>query len=182
MLINLQEVPDSGRTWFLDRQTAELNEVLRPLLGTQEYWARLSIVPLSEGSSFDVHGTFKTKLPEQCSRCGDDFQLDLDEKFQNLLLPTMDMPRNGKIAKANHFSDLHQDGPEPIEYVENVFDVGEFFYELVVLAKPMIPSPPKDTEGNCSICKQSAKSFIHCDSGNQEPSHAFEALKKLKFD
>ncbi len=184
MLINLQEIPAEGKTWKFDRKTAELNDFLSPLIGKQEYFADLHILPLSSNSgAYEVRSSIKTQLKEQCSRCGDDFNYQLNEKFQNILMPSLDTPRDAKFAKPNHFSDLHEEGPDVVEYEGNTLNVGEFFYELVALAEPTIPMPPADEKGNCSICKKTFKDqAVSYDSGAIEPVHPFASLKGLKLN
>ena len=184
MFINLHEIPNEGKTWTFNRKTGELNESLKDLLRSQEFTATLTITPLSPASgTFDLNGHIQTDLPEQCSRCGLDFQLQISEKFQNLLMPALATPRDAKFAKPNHFSDMHESGPDVTEYEGHAFNVGEFFHELVALAEPSIPVPPTDAQGKCGVCKISVKDHsFNYNSGELEPAHPFAALKGIKLN
>ncbi len=184
MLIHLKEIPLEGRTWTFNRKTSELNESLRSLIRQLDYSAEIHIVPLeSSSATYDVRGSIKTQLPEQCSRCGIDFNFELDEKFHNILMPGVTTPRDAKFAKPNHFSDLHEEGPDVVEYYGTSFDVGEFFHEIVALAEPAIPAPPEDEKGDCGLCKISLKDRVFSyDSGEIEPVHPFAHLKGIKLN
>ena len=184
MIINLQEIPQEGKSWILNRNTGELNEVLRDLIGKTPYQVEFSIRPITtSGESYELTGTIRTELPEQCSRCGLDFNMAVNEKFKNLLMPSLHSPRDAKFAKPNHFSDLHEDGPEVAEYHGNAFDAGEFFHELVALSEPYVPVPPADEKGNCGVCKVPVENqTVSYDSGEIKPANPFAALKGIKLN
>jgi len=184
MIIHLQEIPLEGRTWTFDRKTAQLNESLRPLIKNQEYTAELVVTPLnSDSGSYEARGFIKTQLSEECSRCGLDYNHQVNEKFLNILMPALETPRDAKFAKPNHFTDLHESGPDVVEYEGVSFNVGDFFYEIVAIAEPTIPAPPADEKGNCGICKISLKDrTFSYDSGTIEPVHPFAGLKGIKLN
>jgi uncharacterized protein len=186
MFINLHEIPHEGKNWILNRQTAELNLGLKDLLGKTPYNIEFTIRPL-DGSSgtYDLTGTMKTELPEQCSRCGLDYDMAVDERFHYLMVPELETPRDAKFSKANHFSDLHEENLEVAEYQGTSFNVGEFFHELVALSEPLIPSPAPNEKGDCRVCQIPLKgrSFNYDEEiGESAKNKPFEALKGIKLN
>jgi uncharacterized protein len=182
MIINLNEIPSEGRQFICNTQTGDLNESLRDLIGSTPHEADFFIRPFPNGT-FQMKGTIKTQMDEDCSRCGIDFKHQLSEKFEELLIPKLDAPRGTKFSKVNHLSDLHEEGrPSVTEYEGNHFNVGEYLHEVIAMAVPMIPAPPEDKDGNCSLCQKKVRGvlFRYEDQGFEKPTSPFEALKKLK--
>jgi len=183
MKIKLSEIPEEGETWSLNQNTAELNEALKDLIGPCSYQIQMSIRPLSASATYDLAGSIKTELPEQCSRCGLDFKMPIQTKFHHLLMPVMDIPRDAQYSKTNHFSDLHESDLETAEYLNGIFDAGEFFHELVALAEPLNPAPPVDEAGKCGICHISVKDHnFGYDENVKTKNKPFASLKGIKFD
>lgn len=180
MRINLNEIPEEGRDWKLNRQTSELNEVLQDLISSEPYEAEFSIRPMQAGT-FELKGQIKTKMPEDCSRCGEDFKWDVNESYKELLMPEMDQPRNSHFAKPNHVSDMTHEGPSVTEYRGQTFDIGEYLHEVVALSLPPVPAPPEDADGRCSSCKIMVRG---CSFGFEDKSsiktNPFAVLERLK--
>lgn len=183
MLINLLEIPSEGKNFQCSRQTGELNGILQDLIGAATFLAEFTIRPLQQGT-FELSGRIQTQLPEDCSRCGLDFQMPVDEKFRELLLPEQTVPRNSKFAKANHISDMNGQGPDVIEYQGHHFNAGEYLHEVVALAEPFIPAPPCNAQGECSLCKKKVQglTFSYEDPGFEKPVSPFDALKNIKLN
>ncbi|MFS4459936.1 YceD family protein [Bdellovibrio sp. HCB2-146] len=184
MKINLTEVPEEGRSYHWNRETGELNAVLNDLIGNTSHEADFFIKPLNS-KDFELTGTVRTKLPEQCGRCGIDFAFPINEKYHEILIPKQNQPRNSKYSKVNHVSDLPQGGPETSEYEGNLFDMGEFLHEVVALAAPFNPAGPEDENGDCSICKIPVKgrSFSYDEKMPEEkPQNPFNVLKNIKLN
>ncbi len=183
MIINLLEIPEEGKEFICNNNTKDLNESLRDLIGNQAHEARFFIRPLQTGT-FELSGKIKTKLPEDCSRCGLDFDLDLNESFQEILIPATKMDRTAKYAKTNHVSDMAEIETAVYEYKGHHFNAGEYFHELVGLADPLTPAPACDAQGNCSLCHKNVKleSFSYEEPGFEKPVNPFGALKGLKLN
>lgn len=184
MKINLTEIPEEGRAYHWNSQTAELNAILADLIGKTAHEAEFFIKPLNS-KDFELIGNIKTKLPEQCSRCGIDFAFPVDAKFHEILIPKQDQPRNSKYSKVNHVSDLPQGGPEVSEYEGHHFDIGEYLHEVVAIAAPFNPAGPEDENGDCSICKIPVKgrSFSYEEQMPEDkPQNPFAALKNIKIN
>ena len=182
MKINLFDIPEEGRTYHCDNKTGELNAVLFDLVGKNLHEADFTIRPLNS-RDFEISGRITTKLPEQCARCGIDFQFPIDKKFQEFLIPKQSHPRGSKYSKVNHVSDLPEDGPDVSEYEGSTFDMGEYLHEVVALAEPFNAVGPEDADGNCSICEIPVKgrSFSYDEEmPSEKPLNPFAVLKNIK--
>lgn len=184
MKINLTEIPEEGRAYHYNSQTGELNSILVDLVGKANHEVEFFIKPLNS-KDFELVGAIKTKLPEQCARCGIDFPYPVDEKFHEILIPKQNQPRGSKYSKVNHVSDLPEGGPDVSEYEGHMFDIGEYLHEVVALAAPFNPAGPEDENGDCSICKIPVKgrSFSYEEKMPEEkPQNPFAALKNIKIN
>lgn len=183
MKINLNEIPSDGKTWSISSKKEELSNILKDLIGENSYQASFTITPLPTSGAYELRGHIKTQTPEQCSRCGIDFNFKLDHKFNYILMPEIDYPRDGKYSKPNHYTDLHEETTETAEYQGHHFEVGEFFHELVAINEPAIPAPAADENEDCTVCKISLKnrSFGY-DEGEMPKSNTFGALKGIKLN
>jgi uncharacterized protein len=182
MRINLQEIPDDGKHFICNRNTGELNEILKDLIGNTPHSAEFTIRPLST-ANFELRGYIKTEMLEQCSRCGIDFNFKVNESFQELLIPGLKDPRNAHYSKANHISDLKDDNPSVAEYEGHWFEMGEYLHEVIALTEPLNPAPPVDEKDDCSLCKISVKnqSFSYIEE-MEKPESPFAQLKGLKLN
>lgn len=182
MLINLLEIPEEGKTYICNQKTAELNESLRDLIGNTAYNSEFTIRPL-QAETFELTGFIKTALPEDCSRCGLDFQMAIEENFRELLIPEQNIPRNGKFSRTNHVSDLHAEGPSVVEYQGHHFNAADYIHEVVGLAEPLTPAPACNDQGECSLCGKNVfgEKFSYEDPGFEAPKSPFAALKNIKL-
>lgn len=185
MIIHLNEIPEEGKSYIWNNQTAELNLILQDLIGNTSYSAEFFIKPLQQGT-FQLTGKMRTQLPEECSRCGLDFNLAVDERFKELMIPSSGSgSRTSHFAKANHFSDLKEEAPSVVEYNGNQFNMGEYLHEVVALAEPNIPAPPVTKDDNCSLCLKNVRQIQQSyeDKGFEgDRKNPFDVLKGLKLN
>ncbi len=182
MLINLLDIPTEGKNFSLNRSTGDLNDSLKDLIGNSEYLSQFKITPMQSGT-FELKGFIQTLTQEDCSRCGDDFNFKIDQKFNEILMPELETPRNGFYAKPNHISDLKENDLEVVEFKGHLFNMGEFVHEIIALAQPFNPAPDCDKSGKCVLChKDASKTFSYEDPGFEKPEKPFEALKNLKLN
>lgn len=183
MLINLLEIPPEGKTFICNQNTAELNEALRDVIGNIPYQSEFTLRPL-QGGTFELAGWIRTEINEDCSRCGLDFPLKVQEKFKELLMPELSVPRTAKYAKVNHVSDLAAKGPDVVEYHGHHFNAGEYIHEVVAIAEPYNPAPECDSAGNCSVCKKNVSEVktSYEDPGFEAPTSPFASLKGIKLN
>lgn len=181
MRINLTEIPEEGRQWSLDQKSGELREALSDLIGSSGlYQSEFTIRPLQSGT-FELRGFIRTTMPELCSRCGENFEWPVDEKFHELLLPSLSQPRNSSFARANHLSDLNDEGLSVAEYEGNFFDMGEYLHEIVALSMPAVPAPSTDDQGRCSQCRTPViEHQFSYDEPMEEMTNPFAVLKGWK--
>lgn len=183
MKINLNEIPSEGKSWSFNEKTGELNATLNDLIGKNPYQAELSILPLQTGGTYELRGSVKTQFPEQCSRCGIDFKHKINEKFNYLLMPELETPRDGKYTKPNHYTDLHEETIETAEYQGHHFEAAEFLHEVIALYEPLIPAPALDDKDDCTECKLSMKNrTFSYDEGELPKANPFGALKGIKLN
>ena len=99
-------------------------------------------------------GKIDTMLPEQCSRCGDDFNFEIHESFRELLIPPLPQERSDKYAKINHFSDMTQDDLDVTQYSEDEFFLTpqSFFMKKLRCPFPYNPAPAIEDDGKCRLC------------------------------
>ncbi|GIL21287.1 MAG: hypothetical protein BroJett041_24010 [Candidatus Jettenia caeni] len=182
MIINLHEIPEEGKTWSLTNKTGELNTVLKDIIGENPYHTEFTIRPLTQGQ-FELFGTIKAQHPEQCSRCGIDFNFLVNEQFKELLIPKVPSQKHGETyVKTNHYTDLSNEGPSVSEYEGHQFDIGEYLHEMVGLAEEFSPAPPPDDNGDCSVCKIPLKNHaFNYDEPMEKDESPFAALKKIKI-
>ncbi|MBC7371797.1 MAG: DUF177 domain-containing protein [Bdellovibrionaceae bacterium] len=184
MKINLSEIPEEGRSYTCNRKTAELNLPLKDLIGDAEFEAEFFIRPLNP-KDFEVRGVMKTTMPEDCSRCGIDFELKIATKFQEILIPRHEDDRTGHYAKVNHISEAEVTGPSVTEYEDSAFDMGEYLHEVVAIAAPFNPVGPENEKGDCSVCgiRVRGRSFGYDEQVPVEkPASPFAALKNIKLN
>lgn len=184
MRLVLTEIPEEGKHFKLNRNTAELNDVLKDLIGSQAYEAQFYVRPLNL-KDYEITGSIETKLPETCGRCGLDIKLDLKTSFHEILIPKQEDDRTGKYVRPNHLSDLEAGGPDTSEYVGKHFDMGEYLHEVVALAAPFNPVGPEKDNGDCGICEKPVSSFnfTYDEEIPEDPKkNPFSALKGLKLN
>lgn len=191
MIINLQEIPPEGKTYICNQHTGHLNQALRDLIGNKPHQAEFTIRPL-QADTLELTGWIKAELPEDCSRCGLDFQLQVHEKFRELLMPLEKNPRNAKYSKPNHVSDMKIEDFSVIEYQGHHFNAGEYLHQVVALTEPLTPAPECDKNGTCLVCHKpiSKELFVYEDPGFEEPEEPngdtprspFSALKNIKLN
>lgn len=175
MKIRLNEIPEEGRHYHLDRDTAELNSTLEDLIRNNPYSVDLDIRPLNP-RDFSVSGRLLTKTSEQCSRCGEDFDFRVDKKIHEILIPGQEQDRTGKYARSAT-AVTGDDDVSVTEYTKQQFDLGEFLHEAVALEVPFNPF--------CDKClkPENDQAFVYDEKmGEETKPNPFQALKGIKIN
>lgn len=186
MKIRLNEIPTDGRSYTLNRETAELNKTLQDLLQKSNYQVDVYIRPINS-KDFQISGVVKTQLPEVCSRCGDDFSMTIDKKINDILIEQPEDDRTGRYAKTLNTA-LESEGTEELSvshYKDDQFDLGEYIHEAIALEIPFNPAPPCSTNGDCTVCHKNFKEkkvFYDEIMSEEIKSNPFEALKNIKLN
>lgn len=184
MKINLSDIPEEGKSFVCTPKTGELNAILKDLIGNTSFHSEFFIRPLNS-RDFEMTGFIRTELPEECSRCGIDFNLKVAPHFKAILIPRQSDDRTGKYAKVNHISEALEEGPLAAEYDGMVFDMGEYLHEAVAIAAPFNPAGPEDEKGDCTVCGITVKgrSFGYDEQMPVEkPESPFAVLKNIKLN
>lgn len=184
MKINLAEIPEEGKSFVVNNKTAELNSVLKDLIGELPHRAEFFIRPLN-ARDFELTGTIETELPSECSRCALDFNLKINQPLNGLIIPRQEDVRTGKYAKVNHISEALTDGPVTAEHDGLIFDMGEYVHEAVAIAAPFNPVGPENEKGDCSVCgiRVRGRSFGYDEvMPTEKPESPFAALKNIKLN
>ncbi|MEY4615544.1 MAG: hypothetical protein RJB66_504 [Pseudomonadota bacterium] len=184
MIIKLAEISEEGESFSLSRQSGELNTTLNDLIGENDYNIEFTINPLDQG--FDLSGSVKTQTPELCSRCGIDIKIKINKSFRELLLPRLKTPEQGDhYSRVNHYTDLHEENsPSVIECENLLFDVGEFFHELIGLQIPLKPVGETDDKGDCLVCGLNVETtnFGYDEAVPAQKNNPFGVLKNIKLN
>lgn len=138
MKINLSEIPAEGRNFDFSRETGEFNQVLADLIQDRPYDVAFTIKPI--GNAYELRGTFKTRIPELCSRCGWDLELPLHQNFNEILMRDEPEYRKAHSVHGNQSIDFLAQGPDVTYYQGEVFDAGAFVHEAIALSEPFYPS------------------------------------------
>lgn len=182
MMIRLMEIPEEGKSFELNSQTKELNEILADLIGNTAYKTHFFIKPLNS-KDYMLTGTIETAVPDQCSRCGLDFNFKIKKSFQEVIIPHQYTPRDAQFSKVNHLSDSNEQEISVIEYQNSMFDIGEYLHEIIGLSIPLNPAPEVDDKDQCGVCHLTIteKSFSY-EEALPEKQNPFNALKNMKIN
>lgn len=178
MKIRLNEIPEDGREYLLNRKTAELNTALQDLIQNAPYEVKVYIRPINT-KDFDMSGDVKTHTKEQCSLCGEDFDFAVDRKIREILIPEPEEDRTGKYAKSSTpISETEGDTTLRVShYKSSQFDMSEFIHEAIALDVPFNPY--------CEACSKKAgkEPFIYDEKmGEETKPNPFQSLKDLKLN
>ncbi len=171
----MDELPDTGRVIHFhktDAWLASMTEDTREITLARPVEVDLELVP--EADSIKLRGRLQGGVQIACSRCLQDFVLDLDEAIDvNLLRPLS--------ADAPHEIDLR---PEDLdtEFFDGVtIDVDFIVAEQIFLALPQKPLCQPECEGLCSGCGAELKRES-CRCEKIDKVSVFDALQSMKVD
>jgi uncharacterized protein len=181
--INLNEIPDAGRSYEFDRQTGELNAILADLIQDQAYKVELFIRPM--GNAFELSGSIETQIPEVCSKCAYDLQIAVQRRFKEFLMEEQDdSHRKSQSVHGNQSVDFSNEGASVAWYKGNQFEAGEFIHETLALSVPFYPiCGTPDCEARQETNKQilAEKGVRLIKEGEREGHPGFSILKDLKI-
>ena len=146
--IVLRELPAEGRDFEYSRETGELNEVLRDLVGDHPYRFAFRLTPV--GNTFDLRGQITTRLSLECAVCTTPFELDVTRALHEYILIEPALAKRDHGTKANHAHEWEDGGPDYTILDADVFQVGEFAHEAVALTEPTRPLCAPGVPGGCA--------------------------------
>ena len=132
------------------------------------------------GNAFEIRGQFWADMALVCSRCALDFKQKVSEKFHEILVIENELPRNGKLAKPNHTTELLNEGPFFSEVRSNTFDISEFLHEIIALAEPLSPTGKPNCDDSCEFYQQAIKEGWLSPEAEPTANQPFKVLDQLK--
>lgn len=175
MKVRVDELPDTGRVIHFhknDEWLASITEDAREIALTMPLKVDLELVP--QADSIKLRGRLQGAVRIACSRCLQDFVLELDETIDFTLLRPLSVD-------APHEIDLR---PEDLdtEFFDGVtIDVDFIVAEQIFLALPQKPLCQPDCEGLCSGCGAELKREA-CRCEKIDNVSVFDALRSMKID
>jgi uncharacterized protein len=171
----VDEIPDTGRVIHLDKTDAwlaSITEATREIALARPLKVDLELIP--EADSIKLRGRLQGAIRIACSRCLQDFVLELDETISLTLLRPLSVD-------APHEIDLR---PEDLdtEFFDGVtIDIDFIVAEQIFLALPQKPLCQPDCQGLCSGCGADLEREA-CQCEKVDKVSVFDALRSIKID
>jgi uncharacterized protein len=175
MIIRLHEIPKEGKTFHVDRHTGDLDDNLNDLIGKRDYESNFQVLPI--GKAFDLSGRIQTSLGTICSFCATEFDLNVNEKFHELII-------KDEAKKLTGISDYNPEDNTSVSVASGdlTYDVGQLIHEIIALAEPFQPLCKSDCKGLCSGCGANLnEEECRCAEQKNEVTSPFSVLKKMKL-
>ena len=132
--IRLNEVSENGDDFIYSKESGELSESLKDLIGSRDYNVKVHLRPM--GNVYEITCDFETSMGLSCSRCGRTTEQDISESSQELLVIEDKRPRNSKNAGSSQ--ETGSSGPFCNYIPSDNFDLAEFVHEQVASNEPYI--------------------------------------------
>ncbi len=168
MKIKVKDIPAEGLTQHLEFGGEILNEavqVCEPII--------INIEIEQAGSNVRVKGDVKGRLLLSCSRCLDDFEWEVADKFDCVLM----LPLGEKGYPEVELS------PEDLDvsfFDGETVDVAQIAVEQIFLQMPIKPLCNPECKGLCPRCGANLN-LESCRCPSEAVSSPFEALRKIKL-
>jgi uncharacterized protein len=171
----VDELPDTGRVIHFhqtDEWLASVTEAASEIALARPLKVDLELVP--EADSIKLRGRLHGAVRIACSRCLQDFVLELDESIDFTLLRPLSLDAPQEI-------DLR---PEDLdtEFFDGVtIDIDFIVAEQIFLALPQKPLCQPDCQGLCSGCGADLEREA-CQCEKVDKVSVFDALRSIKID
>jgi len=177
-IINLAAIDEAGDTYQFDQNNTAFKKQISTFVGKKDFQVDLEIHAVKP--HFALKGSVKTKCKLACTFCTEDFLLDINETFQDILAPQW----AEKMKTSTSPKDFFEAEVELVTGLEgNEFHLIDYTNEIIGFAIPSHPRCSPDCKGLCVECgiNLNRKS---CDcSKNKHSGHiGFSALKNIKID
>jgi uncharacterized metal-binding protein YceD (DUF177 family) len=169
--VNLNEIPDEGRTFHYSNDSAELTDTLQDLVGSHPYRAEVRLKPI--GNVYEISGDIDTQVTSACSRCGQDFDQDFKHHFHELIVIEKERPRRTRRGHVNH-SENQDSGPFCNYRQDNNFNVAEFVHEQIASHEAYATACGKPS------CEELLKKYQPTQEETLKGESPFAVLKNLK--
>lgn len=173
MIIRFHSIPEQGKDFTIDNSESRTQASLKEFIGDSKFHCDFFVQPM--GNSFILRGKIHTQAPLQCAFCGEDMKVEINESFQETMLPQL----LNEIAEEQHDKQARRLFNEMLagQTPEHI-DMAEFLREVVGLAIPYQASCNLDKSKDPNLCRPILEQINKESSGNL----SFQALKNLKFD
>ncbi len=178
MKVRVDELPESGKvihfheteSWFSSKMGSVEDErditLISPVDANLEFRTTNNQIKLS--------GHLQTTVRLNCSRCLQDFALELDETIQSILLRSFSEDHPEEI-------DLRPQDLDTEFYDGLTVDVDLIVSENIFLALPQKPLCQPECRGLCSVCGADLN-HESCRCEHKETGSVFETLQSLKIE
>lgn len=100
------------------------------------------------GRVIDVRGKFSTTIELECGRCLRSYRLPVQAKIEEAL-PLEGVP--WAPEEPDEEEEILEDEKEPL-FVENIFDLGEYLRQTILVSVPIKPLCEDECKGLCVHC------------------------------
>ncbi|MBX7232135.1 MAG: DUF177 domain-containing protein [Bdellovibrionales bacterium] len=180
VVINLKDLPTSGRTFKYNQASGELTSILKELIGSHVYDISISVKPA--GNVYLVEGIIETKMDEICSLCALEFVQPLKQSFNEILVVKTKRDFEGQQSRVNHTSELNMEGPECTELESDDFNIGEYIRELIAISKPIKPVASSECGFSCENYQKAIANGWLTPENTFKRENPFGILEKLKLN
>lgn len=178
MKVRVDELPDSGRAihfheteaWFSARMSSA--EDVGEMALASPVNVDLELVP--EAEHIRLSGRLQVTVRVACSRCLQDFTLELDETIPLTLLLPLPEDTGEEI-------DLRPQDLDTEFFDGEIVDIDLIVAEQIFLALPQRPLCQPDCQGLCSECGADLNRKA-CGCAKKELGSSFGALKAVKIE
>ncbi|MBC86001.1 MAG: hypothetical protein CL677_02390 [Bdellovibrionaceae bacterium] len=180
----LSEIPEDGALYTYSKESGELNDALKDLIGDHPYTVEIQIQPM--GDVFKLTGQVTTKMDQICSRCAIELQEPIHCEFDELLM--VDDPshyKNGSQSRGHYSSEFKENEPFCHYVKSDEFNVEEFIHEMIAINEPLRPLGRPECEISCeNYNKAIEKGWISSENEqmSQDRQNPFSALKGMKLN
>ena len=174
-LIQLSEIPDTGKTYSFDQTNKEVAHRVADLVKGQPFTFNFTIQPI--GQAFELIGEVATKLPLECSRCGIDIEHSVKSKAHEILLIQEEWPRGSKSKPTSWDS-----GSMNSYFLRtDELDAAELLHELIASQEPLQPVRSEACFSTCeNYLEVLKKGWLQPASSATKSTHSpFVQLKDL---
>jgi uncharacterized protein len=159
-----------------------MNAELEDIVGAHPYSVDMFIKPI--GNAYEMRGSVKTTLSEVCSKCGYDFELPVNRKFNEIIFEEQKSDdRKSQGVHGNQSVNFLNEGPSMIPVRGSVFDAGNYTHEAIALEEPFYPTC--GANGSCLHADEVAEVVQRLEQqaneavATVEKANPFAALKDL---
>lgn len=168
--VTLSEIPLEGRTYHFSKDSGELNESLKDLIGDHDYQVEITLRPL--GNVFEISGLIKTNRDISCSRCARDIKQAINKPFTELIVIEDDRPRK---TRSGHVSNESLASGPYCNYVKSeVFSLTDFIHEQIATEETFL------VECGLPDCEDLLSQYQGELPPENEKNNPFAVLKNLK--